>query len=416
MSNDKAAVERTPEEWQKELTRDQFHVLREHGTERPGSSPLNYEKRPGTFACAGCGQPLFSSDTKFESGTGWPSFWSPLEGGIGTSTDRSFFMTRTEVHCARCGGHLGHVFPDGPPPTGLRYCMNGVALDFTADEQAPGRQPSHVPVESQGRLTVADIDSHHPGTFSWPELTTSDQKAAVVFYRDLFGWGLNEQPVGPDQVYSMFQLRGRDVAAASSMQPAQREQGVPPYWGLYVATTSADVSVAKATSLGATVLAPPFDVMDVGRMAILQDPTGAMISLWQARKHIGARVLNEPGALCWAELSTKDPAAAEKFYTGLFGWTVKSSAMGDVGTYTEFSADGTAVAGMMKMPAGMENAPSYWMPYFFVASCNAAVARAKELGAQVYVPPTDIPGERGRFAILADPQGAAFGVFTRDGQ
>jgi peptide-methionine (R)-S-oxide reductase len=134
MSNDKAAVERTPEEWQKELTRDQFHVLREHGTERPGSSPLNYEKRPGTFACAGCGQPLFSSDTKFESGTGWPSFWSPLEGGIGTSTDRSFFMTRTEVHCARCGGHLGHVFPDGPPPTGLRYCMNGVALAFTADE------------------------------------------------------------------------------------------------------------------------------------------------------------------------------------------------------------------------------------------------------------------------------------------
>jgi peptide-methionine (R)-S-oxide reductase len=114
----------------KTLTPEQYHVLREHGTERPGSSPLNGEKRRGTFRCAGCGRPLFSSEAKFESGTGWPSFYEPLEGAVGTSTDKSFFMTRTEVHCANCGGHLGHVFPDGPPPTGLRYCMNGVALEF----------------------------------------------------------------------------------------------------------------------------------------------------------------------------------------------------------------------------------------------------------------------------------------------
>jgi peptide-methionine (R)-S-oxide reductase len=114
----------------KTLTPEQYHVLREHGTERPGSSPLNGEKRRGTFRCAGCGRPLFSSEAKFESGTGWPSFYEPLEGAVGTSTDKSFFMIRTEVHCANCGGHLGHVFPDGPPPTGLRYCMNGVALEF----------------------------------------------------------------------------------------------------------------------------------------------------------------------------------------------------------------------------------------------------------------------------------------------
>ncbi len=122
--------DRSEEEWRRELSPDQFQVLRKHGTERAGASPLNQEKRAGTFRCAGCGQPLFSSATKFESGTGWPSFWQPLEQAVGTSTDSSLFMTRTEVHCTKCGGHLGHVFPDGPRPTGLRYCMNGVALDF----------------------------------------------------------------------------------------------------------------------------------------------------------------------------------------------------------------------------------------------------------------------------------------------
>ena len=112
------------------LTPEQHHVLREHGTERAGTSPLNQEKRAGTFRCAGCGQPLFSSDTKFESGTGWPSFYAPLDNAVETTTDTTHWMTRTEVHCAKCRGHLGHVFPDGPRPTGQRYCMNGVALEF----------------------------------------------------------------------------------------------------------------------------------------------------------------------------------------------------------------------------------------------------------------------------------------------
>ncbi len=123
-------VQKSAAEWRASLAPEAYRVLREHGTERPGTSPLNAEKRQGTFACAGCGTPLFESGTKFESGTGWPSFFAPIEGGVGTTTDRSFFMTRTEVHCARCGGHLGHVFPDGPPPTGLRYCMNGAAMRF----------------------------------------------------------------------------------------------------------------------------------------------------------------------------------------------------------------------------------------------------------------------------------------------
>jgi len=123
-------------DWRRRLTPAQYDVLRKHGTERPGASPLNHEKRKGVFVCAGCDNPLFASETKFESGTGWPSFYQPLENGIATKQDRALFMTRTEVHCRRCIGHLGHVFDDGPPPTGLRYCMNGAAMKFTAAPDA----------------------------------------------------------------------------------------------------------------------------------------------------------------------------------------------------------------------------------------------------------------------------------------
>jgi peptide-methionine (R)-S-oxide reductase len=137
MSQNEPELAKTNEEWRQTLSDEQFQVLREHGTERRFSSPLNLEKRDGTFVCAGCGQALFSSDTKFDSGTGWPSFWAPLEGAVATTSDRSHGMTRIEVCCNRCGGHLGHVFPDGPAPTGQRYCMNGVAMSFRPAEE-PG--------------------------------------------------------------------------------------------------------------------------------------------------------------------------------------------------------------------------------------------------------------------------------------
>jgi peptide-methionine (R)-S-oxide reductase len=128
---------KTDAEWRTALTPQQYNVLREHGTEPPGSSALNHEKREGTFACAGCGQPLFGAGSKYESGTGWPSFYKPLENSVETTTDRSFGMTRIEVHCSNCGGHLGHLFPDGPQPTGMRYCMNGTALTFDPEKKTP---------------------------------------------------------------------------------------------------------------------------------------------------------------------------------------------------------------------------------------------------------------------------------------
>lgn len=131
-AKDEFEITKTEEEWRKTLTPEQFHVLRKHGTERAGTSPLDKQYAPGTYICAGCDLPLFTSETKFNSGTGWPSFYAPIEDAIATSVDKSFFMTRVEVHCHRCGGHLGHVFNDGPAPTGKRYCMNGAALKFIA--------------------------------------------------------------------------------------------------------------------------------------------------------------------------------------------------------------------------------------------------------------------------------------------
>ncbi|KAF2989169.1 peptide-methionine (R)-S-oxide reductase MsrB [Methylocystis sp. MJC1] len=135
MTDESFAVTRTDEEWRVRLTREQYDVMRRHATERPGSCALNHEKRRGVFQCAGCDQPLFRSGDKFESGTGWPSFFDPLPGALGTTTDDSYGMRRTEVHCSQCGSHLGHVFPDGPKPTGLRYCINGVALNFVPEKE-----------------------------------------------------------------------------------------------------------------------------------------------------------------------------------------------------------------------------------------------------------------------------------------
>jgi uncharacterized protein len=259
-----------------------------------------------------------------------------------------------------------------------------------------------------------DFDSHVPGTFSWPELATTDQKAGVAFYTALFGWGVNEQPIGPTDVYAMFTLRGREVGAAASLRPEERQHSVPPHWNSYVTVENVDETARRAPELGGKILAPPFDVMDAGRMAVLQDPTGAVFQVWQPKRHIGARVLREPGALTWTELSTRDTKAAEKFYTQLVGWSAKVGGEG-VSAYTEFTPKGASypVAGMMDSaaygPHGA-NVPPHWLPYFQVTDVDATANNAKVLGGRLFVPPSDIPNV-GRFAVLQDPQGAVFAIF-----
>jgi predicted enzyme related to lactoylglutathione lyase len=258
---------------------------------------------------------------------------------------------------------------------------------------------------------MAEFSSHVPGTFCWAELATTDQKASVGFYRALFGWDVNEQPIGPAEVYSMFMMRGYEVAAAYTMRPEERQSGAPPHWNLYVAVANVDETAKRAAGLGATVLVPPFDVMDAGRMAVLQAPDGSVVQVWEAKKHIGAKILSEPGALCWSELTTRNTKAAESFYTTLFGWTAKHGAPSAVMEYTEFQNQGKSFAGMLAMPAHMPaGVPSYWMPYFQVADCDASTAKGKGLGASVMVPPQDV-SKTGRFAILSDLQDAMFAVF-----
>jgi len=194
------------------------------------------------------------------------------------------------------------------------------------------------------------------------------------------------------------------------LQPAERDHGVPPHWNNYISVANADETVKRAVALGGKVLAPAFDVMDAGRMAVLQDPTGASFCIWQPVKHFGAAILRELGSLCWTELVTRDPKTAEKFYTSLFGWTAKTSSDAAM-EYTELSNQGTSQAGMMKLTPDMGDMPPFWMPYFAVADCDAAAARVKQLGGRIHKLPADIP-HTGRFAIAGDPQGAGFALFT----
>ncbi len=254
---------------------------------------------------------------------------------------------------------------------------------------------------------MAVIDKHTLGSFCWPELATSDSKAAKAFYSNLFGWTPDDMPMNGG-VYTMLKLEGRELGALHDMAPEQRTQGIPPNWLVYVAVESVDRTADLAGQLGGGTLAGPLDVFDAGRMAVLRDPQGAALGVWQAKNHIGARIGGVAGTLTWSELATTDAAAARTFYAGLFGWGDKIGQTGPL-EYTEWINLGQPVGGMLQMTEEWHGAPPHWMPYFLVGDCDASAAKATELGGRTFVPPTDIPNV-GRFGMLADPQGAMFSI------
>ena len=262
---------------------------------------------------------------------------------------------------------------------------------------------------------MAHIDTHAPGSFCWFELATSDQDAAKTFYQSIFGWAPKDVPMGPAEVYTIFTLEGRDAAACYTLRKDQRDQGVPPHWMIYIAVANVDASAARVALCGGTVIMPPFDVMDAGRMSVIQDPTGAFFCIWQGNKNPGTQIAGVNGTVGWADLSTPDAARAIKFYSDVFGWKVvagKDMSPAGPNDYAYIVSGETMIGGIP--PASMRNphAPPHWMIYVEVADCAATVAKARALGATVHMDTTAIGGDTGWFAVLADPQGAVFALHT----
>jgi len=254
---------------------------------------------------------------------------------------------------------------------------------------------------------MATIHSYSLGTPCWFELGTTDQTAAKNFYGQLFGWEAQDSPMGPGEFYTMFQLGGRTAGAAYTLPRRVLDQGVPPRWTVYFATPNVDASAAEVVELGGALVQPPFDVLDVGRMANCQDPGGAAFALWQAKRHAGAEVINEINSICWSELATWDTDQAREFYAQLFAWETQPSE--NMETYIEFSTDGQERGGLLPMDESWKGMPSQWGVYVRVADCDATAARAKQLGATIRYGPFDAPGV-GRMALLGDPQGAGFSI------
>jgi uncharacterized protein len=254
---------------------------------------------------------------------------------------------------------------------------------------------------------MQETPEYKPGTFCWIELGTTDSAAAKTFYTQLFGWEYEDHPMGPGMVYTMLKLNGKDIGALYELMPEMKAQGVPPNWLSYVSVNNVDETAEKVKAEAATLLKEPFDVMTEGRMAVVQDPTGAVFALWEAKNHPGSAVGMVPNSVCWHELATHDPQEAEEFYSNVFGWS--SEAFPGPLEYIIFKTGEEGVGGMYKITPEMGPLPPHWLVYFAVDDCDAKVQKATELGANVMKPAEEIPGV-GRFAILLDPQNAAFAV------
>ena len=247
------------------------------------------------------------------------------------------------------------------------------------------------------------VSSHNPGMFCWAELETKLDSGAKEFYAGLLSREYTDNPMSADMIFTIAQKSGGAVAAINQ----DNNYKTPSRWGVYISVSNADETAAAIQANGGTITRESFDVMTFGRMAAAQDPSGAVFQVWQPRGFAGYQIVNEPGAVCWNELRTRDTAAAASFYSAVFGYGIKSSDMGM--PYTEFQIDGKSVAGMSSIEPDNPYVPPHWLVIFTVADCAASVDTAKSLGGKLFFGPTAVPGV-GNFAVLADSQGAVFGI------
>lgn len=256
---------------------------------------------------------------------------------------------------------------------------------------------------------MGERTQYTPGTFCWTDLTTTDQDAAKAFYGELFGWNAVDNEVGDGVYYSMMEIDGKPVGAISPQQQQQRDAGVPPTWNSYISVENADETLKRAAELGATVHAPAFDVLDVGRMGVVQDPQAAYFLVWQPKKHVGASLVNAPGALSWNELASPDLDASSGFYSELFGWQIEPVEGLDP-PYRMIKNSGQNNGGIRSvMPPGT---PPHWLVYFGVQDIGAGLAKVSELGGTQLMGPIEIGA--GKIGVVQDPQGAVFALFSGD--
>ena len=248
---------------------------------------------------------------------------------------------------------------------------------------------------------MGERESYAPGTFCWVDLGTTDADAAKAFYGALFGWEAEELPATGGTRYTMLRIGGRDVAALYEQESVERDAGIPPHWSSYISVVDADEVAARVDGLGGKVLVGPFDVYDSGRMAVVQDPTGAIVSLWQAGAHIGARLVNDPGCLEWNDLATPDPEAAGAFYRELLGWELAPREPDAFTITNEGSLNGSI--------RRETELPPHWLPFFTTESIERSAEVAAANGGQVLVAGMEIA--EGRIAVILDPQGAPFALF-----
>ncbi len=255
--------------------------------------------------------------------------------------------------------------------------------------------------------------SYEPGVFSWVELSTTDPEGAKAFYGGLFGWEADDRPIPDGGVYSMMEISGEAVAAIQQKPPQQ--DALPPYWFSYITVASADETAAAAKDAGGNVHMEPFDVMELGRMSVVMDPTGGTFGIWEPKERIGATLVNDPGSLTTNELATNDVAKATEFYERVFGWSMTPIDTGGAPPYWGIGHDGAAAGrngGMRELAPEQQEAgiPPHWMPYFAVSSADETVARVSDGGGTVLFGPIDLP-TGARIGVVADPQGAPFGIF-----